>query len=90
VEPGTNALVRSGPGTEQYYATLKLSPGDKVHVLRKDPGGWYMIDPPPGSYSWVNAVNVDPNGNQARSSRPAWLFEWEPSIARSAMSNKCG
>ncbi len=63
---GDEALVRSGPGTESYYATLKLSPGDKVHVLRKDPGGWYMIDPPPGSFSWVNGINVERTGNQGR------------------------
>lgn len=65
VQDGTDdAFVRSGPGNEHHYATLKLAPGDKVHVLRKDPGGWYMIDPPPGSYSWIIAKYVQRNGNQ--------------------------
>ena len=64
VEAGEEALVRSGPGVEHHYPTMKLSSGDKVHVLRKDPGGWYMIDPPAGSFSWINAKNVQRNGNQ--------------------------
>lgn len=59
---GEEVLVRSGPGVEKHYPTLKLSNGDKVHVLRKDPGGWFMIDPPPGSYSWILARYVQRNG----------------------------
>ncbi len=61
---GEDAYVRSGPGMEHHYPTLKLSPGDKVHVLRKDPGGWYMIDPPAGSFSWIIAKYVQRNGKQ--------------------------
>ena len=59
---GEDVLVRSGPGMEKHYPTLKLSNGDKVRVLRKDPGGWFMIDPPPGSYSWILARYVQRNG----------------------------
>jgi hypothetical protein len=45
--------VRSGPGTSKYYPTAKLRRGEKVVVHRHDLGGWYMIAPPPGSFSWV-------------------------------------
>ena len=46
------ALVHSGGG-ENFYATQELSQGDVVKVLRHDPGGWYMIAPPKGSFSWI-------------------------------------
>ena len=61
---GEEIYVRSGPGMEKHYPTLKLKNGDKVRVKRKDPGGWFMIDPPPGSYSWILANYVRRNGNQ--------------------------
>ena len=41
------AYVRSGPG-KQYYPTGQLGRGARVTVHRHDPGGWYMIAPPPG------------------------------------------
>lgn len=44
--------VRSGGG-EQFYPTTSLKRGSKVKVLRHDPGGWCMIEPPKGSFSWV-------------------------------------
>ncbi len=50
--------VRSGAGTSKYYPTAKLRHGEKVVVHRHDPGGWYMIAPPPGSFSWVPARHV--------------------------------
>lgn len=46
--------VRSGPG-KSYYPTGKLMPGAEVEVYRHDPGGWYAIRPPEGSFSWVSA-----------------------------------
>jgi hypothetical protein len=49
--------VRSGPSTK-FYPTTKLRRGDKVIVHRPDPGGWLMIAPPPGSFSWVPAKYV--------------------------------
>lgn len=66
VEPksGEDVFVRSGPGIAHHYPTLKLAPGDKVRVLRKDPGGWYMIEPPSGSYSWILAAHVQRTGQQ--------------------------
>lgn len=50
--------VRSGAGSTKYYPTSRLRRGDKVVVHREDPGGWYMIAPPPGSFSWVPAKYV--------------------------------
>ena len=44
--------VRSGPG-EQYYPTSKLEKDSVVIVGRHDPGGWYKIEPPEASFSWV-------------------------------------
>lgn len=44
--------VRSGPGPK-YYPTSKLRRGERVLVHRHDPGGWFMIAPPPGSFSWI-------------------------------------
>jgi uncharacterized protein YgiM (DUF1202 family) len=53
------AFVRSGPG-EDYYATDKLRRGDEVEVYRHDPGGWYAIRPPDGSFSWAPARYLQP------------------------------
>ncbi len=46
------AFIRSGAG-ESYYPTQKLPRETTVTVHRHDPGGWYMIDPPQGSFSWI-------------------------------------
>lgn len=46
------ALVRSGAG-DSYYPTQRLPRESVVTVHRHDPGGWFMIDPPEGSFSWV-------------------------------------
>ncbi len=54
--------VRSGPG-ENYYATDKLKVGAAVEVYRHDPGGWYAIRPPKGSFSWVSSRHLRPEGN---------------------------
>ncbi len=56
------AYVRSGPG-KKYYPTSILKRKDRVVVRRHDPGGWYMIDPPAGSFSWVRADYIEKNGN---------------------------
>lgn len=50
--------VRSGPGSK-YYPTGKLQAGQRVTVHRHDPGGWHMIAPPPGSFSWIKAQYVE-------------------------------
>ncbi len=55
-------FVRSGPGKSKFYPTGKLRRGEKVVVHRHDPGGWCMIAPPPGSFSWVPAKYVQKSG----------------------------
>lgn len=47
-----DTYVRSGPG-ENYYPTGKLRAGTQIEVYRHDPGGWYAIRPPEGSFSWI-------------------------------------
>lgn len=55
--------VRSGPGTN-YYATGKLGKNAPVTVHRHDPGGWFMISPPPGSFSYIDARFVQRQGER--------------------------
>ena len=54
--------IRSGPGPN-FYPTDKLKKGDKVNVIRHDPGGWCMIAPPSGSFSWIRAEHVQRTGD---------------------------
>ena len=61
VETENGENVRSGPGPK-YYPTDKLQKGDRVMVHRHDPGGWCMITPPPGSFSWIRAEHVQKSG----------------------------
>jgi len=49
----TTADVRSGPG-EKMYVTNRLGRGDKVNVVGQRDGGWLAIEPPEGSFSWIN------------------------------------
>ncbi len=58
-----DVYVRSGPG-KNYYPTEKLAKGDAVEIYRHDPGGWYAIRPPEGSFSWVpaEALKIKDNG----------------------------
>ena len=58
----SNISVRCGPG-QNYYATGTVTDGDRVTVHRHDPGGWYMIAPPTGSFSWIDADLVVKNGS---------------------------
>ncbi|MCA9044456.1 MAG: hypothetical protein KDA69_09055 [Planctomycetaceae bacterium] len=55
--------VRCGPG-QRYYVTSKLKAGTRLTVHRHDHGGWFMIAPPPGSFSLIDADYVDVNGNR--------------------------
>lgn len=66
---GVDTLVRSGPG-KRYYPTSSLKPGERVTVRRHDPGGWYMIDPPAGSFSWIRADYVQKNGHTGTVTEP--------------------
>ncbi len=54
-----NVYIRSGPG-QNYYPTDKLAAGAEVEVYRHDPGGWYAIRPPEGSFSWVSTRYLSP------------------------------
>lgn len=45
-------FVRSGSG-ESWHPTQRLTRDAIVTVRRHDPGGWYQITPPEGSFSWV-------------------------------------
>ena len=56
-----DVAVHSGPGS-RFYLTGALKKGEKVQVHRHDPGGWYMIVPPEGSYSLVRAEYVKKEG----------------------------
>ncbi len=53
----SDTIVHSGPGS-RFYATGKLPKDAKVTVHRHDPGGWYMIAPPKGSFSLVRAAYI--------------------------------
>ncbi len=64
VVQGDDVYVRSGPG-QSYYPTMKLGLGDRLTVHRHDPGGWYMIAPPAGSFSLVDASLVQKTGEKA-------------------------
>ena len=52
-----NVTVRCGQG-KNYYATARLPKGSSLIVHRHDPGGWYMVSPPEGSFSWIAAEHV--------------------------------
>ena len=56
-----SAYVRSGPG-KSFYPTERLARGAKVMVHRHDPGGWFMMAPPPGSFSWIRCEHVRQTG----------------------------
>ena len=53
---GNDVHVRSGPGSN-YYPTTRLQSGDRMQV-RGEQFGWLKIDPPPGSFSYVDMTLV--------------------------------
>jgi hypothetical protein len=75
--------VRSGPGSK-YYPTTKLKLGQKVVVHRHDPGGWHMIAPPLGSFSWIQGryveKAVDGRGTINTNNVVAWVGSFESDI----------
>jgi len=52
-----NVTLRCGPAKDKY-ATCRLQKGALLTVHRHDPGGWYMVSPPEGSFSWIAAEDV--------------------------------
>lgn len=69
-------FARSGAG-DAYYPTQTIAKDTVVTVHRHDPGGWYMIDPPEGSFSWIPERFVKRNGaNEGEvnvENVPAWV-----------------
>ena len=54
---GKKVEVRSGPG-EDYYATSRTALGDSLKAFSQTTDGWYGIQPPNGSFSWVRAKDA--------------------------------
>jgi len=57
-----DVAVHSGPGS-RFYLTGSLKKAAVVEVHRHDPGGWYMIAPPEGSFSLIRAEHINKEGN---------------------------
>lgn len=68
--------ARSGPGNKPYYPTARLRKGDRVTVIRHDPGGWFMIEPPPGSFAWVRQEFVNRQGDHAIIAGDTQVVAW--------------
>lgn len=68
--------ARSGPGNKPYYPTARLRKGDRVTVIRHDPGGWYMIEPPPGSFAWVRQEFVTRQGDRGTITGETQVVAW--------------
>ncbi len=69
------AEVASGPG-RRFYTTDKLPRGAQVEVYREDDAGWLAIRPPEGSFSWVPAEHVEPQGEgtgKVRTATESWI-----------------
>ncbi len=59
VIPAT-AEVRCKPSTDpKLYPTNRLPQGTRVLVLEERTDGWLGIQPPPGSFSWINITQVE-------------------------------
>ena len=58
---GDRVEIRCGPGTN-YYVTSYAKQQQTITVYRHDHGGWFMIAPPKGSFSWVEADLIQKNG----------------------------
>ena len=67
--------ARSGPG-KQYYPTSRFRKGDPISVVRHDPGRWFMIEPPLGSFSWVRTEFVRRDGDQGTIISDAPVIAW--------------
>jgi hypothetical protein len=45
--------------TPSAYATGRLRAGDEVVVRDEDPDGWLAIEPPPGSFQWIDEAAIE-------------------------------
>lgn len=68
--------ARSGPGNKPYYPTARLRKGEHVTVIRHDHGGWFMIEPPPGSFAWVRQEYVDRQGDRGVITGNSQVVAW--------------
>ncbi|MFM9963847.1 MAG: SH3 domain-containing protein [Planctomycetaceae bacterium] len=68
--------ARSGPGIKPYYPTSRLRKGDHVTVIRHDHGGWFMIEPPPGSFAWVRQEYVNRQGDRGVITGDSQVVAW--------------
>lgn len=68
--------ARSGPGNKPYYPTSRLRKGEHVTVIRHDHGGWFMIEPPPGSFAWVRQEYVDRQGDRGVITGNSQVVAW--------------
>ena len=68
--------ARSGPGNKPYYPTSRLRKGDHVSVIRHDHGGWFMIEPPPGSFAWVREEYVNRQGDRGVITGDSQVVAW--------------
>ncbi len=68
--------ARSGPGNKPYYPTSRLRKGDHVTVIRHDHGGWFMIEPPPGSFAWVRQEYVNQQGDRGVITGNSQVVAW--------------
>lgn len=82
--------ARSGP-SGQFYPTGKLRQGERVKVVQEEAGGWLAIEPPVGSFSWINArlIELDASGRSAMVLAPeapvrpgSTLTDQEPNVER--------
>jgi hypothetical protein len=65
--------ARSGPSaSDKFYATNILHKGDKVRVVREEDGNWLAIEPPVGSFSWIEErlLEIDASGVTAQVKSP--------------------
>jgi hypothetical protein len=70
------AEVRAGASFDaRLYPTNRLQYGEKVQVLGDVPGGWLKIQPPAGSYSWINSRFVERGPDAAQS---VWIVKTDP------------
>jgi len=57
--PAGNVALRSGPGLG-FYATDRLSAGDRIEVFREEKDGWLAVRPPKGCFSLVERSQLKP------------------------------
>lgn len=72
-----NVYVWSRPGNNpEIYPTSEVKQGAIVKVVEERPDGWLAIQPPPESFSWINArfvKRIVPN-------EPMWVVVTHPDV----------